>query len=111
MDAIGQVVQKVKADYAKSKTKKLMMIDGFLCYAVVTGLVQMVYMLLVGTFPFNSFLSSFICHLGIFACGVSLRLQLTSTSGEFKGANQETSFGDFAFCCLVLLFVVFSFLG
>ena len=41
---------------------------------------------------------------------VSLRLQLTSSS-EFKSVSPEKAFGDFAFCCLVLFFVVFSFMG
>lgn len=28
---------------------------------------QIIYMLLVGSFPFNSFLSGVFCHLGLFA--------------------------------------------
>lgn len=94
-------------------------------------------MILVGNFPFNSFLSGFICHVGIFALAsestlllpdysffnsqthfhlsshigtVCLRLQLTSKA-EFNSVTPERAFGDFAFCALVLLFVVFSFLG
>lgn len=83
----------------------------------------------VGTFPFNSFLSGFICHVGIFAAGIftiydmkkiiilflqqydftncdyflfigaSLRLQLTSPE-EFKNITPEKAFGGFALCCL-----------
>jgi hypothetical protein len=37
-------------------------------------------------------------------------LQLTSTT-EFKDITPERAFGDFALCVLVLLFVVYSFLG
>mmetsp|Transcript_105785 Transcript_105785/g.207475 ORF Transcript_105785/g.207475 Transcript_105785/m.207475 type:complete len:111 (+) Transcript_105785:31-363(+) len=110
MDTIKQVYTKVRSEYSKNVTNKLMMVDALACYCVVTGLVQLVYMILVGNFPFNSFLSGFICHVGIFACTISLRLQLTST-GEFKSISPEKAFGDFAFCVLVLLFVVFSFLG
>ncbi|KAJ1428389.1 DAD/Ost2 [Ochromonadaceae sp. CCMP2298] len=110
MESIGQVYTKVKSDYGKNINKKLMMIDALAIYCVATGLIQLAYMILVGNFPFNSFLSSFICHVGIFACAVSLRLQLTSTS-EFTDISPEKSFGDFTFCVLVLLFVVYSFLG
>jgi hypothetical protein len=39
----------------------------------------------------------------------SLRLQLSST--EFNSVNADKAYGDFAFCAIVLLFVVFSFLG
>lgn len=49
-------------------------------------------------------------HLYLRLMIVSLRLQLTST-GEFKSISPERAFGDFAFCVLVLLFVVYSFLG
>eukprot|EP01038_Epipyxis_sp_PR26KG_P017122 gene17122-23563_t len=110
MEAIKQVYLKVTADYSKTLTQKLLVIDAFLIYTVCTGVVQFIYMLLVGTFPFNSFLSSFICHVGLFSLGVSLRLQLGSAS-EFKNISPEKSFGDFVFCAVVLLFVVYSFLG
>lgn len=52
---------------------------------------------------------SLLSHLQFFIT-VSLRLQLT-TSSEFKSVTPEKAFGDFAFCCLVLFFVVFSFMG
>mmetsp|Transcript_33371 Transcript_33371/g.56024 ORF Transcript_33371/g.56024 Transcript_33371/m.56024 type:complete len:111 (-) Transcript_33371:47-379(-) len=110
MDSIKQVAEKVRSEYGKNLTSKLMMIDAFAVYCVVTGLVQMVYMILVGNFPFNSFLSGFICHVGLFALAVSLRLQLTSNK-EFSNVSPEKAFGDFVFCALVLLFVVYSFLG
>ena len=111
------------------------MVDAFLCYTVATGIAQFLYVVFVGTFPFNSFLSGFFCHVALFALGgeeiyptdysfstvskcchnmmiatVSLRLQLTSSS-EFQSVTPEKAYGDFAFCCLVLFFVVFSFMG
>ena len=87
---------------------------------------QLFYMVFVGTFPFNSFLSGFICQVALFALGgewnvlqlcfcsclsaVSLRLQYTSP-GEFKNVTPSKATWDFVLCGLVLLFVVFSFLG
>jgi oligosaccharyltransferase complex subunit epsilon len=65
--SIKQIVNKFVEDYNKNRTKKLMMVDSLMAYAFVTAIVQMVYMILVGTFPFNSFLSGFFCHLGLFA--------------------------------------------
>ena len=49
-------------------------------------------------------------HHHIIPTPASLRLQLTSSS-EFKNITPEKAFGDFAFCSLVLFFVVFSFMG
>ena len=33
------------------------------------------------------------------------------TSVDFKGTSVERAYGEFAFCCLVLFFVVVSFMG
>ena len=44
-----------------------------------------------------------------FAFLASLRLSLSSS--EFKSVTPEKAFGEFAFCALVLFFVVFSFMG
>jgi hypothetical protein len=41
---------------------------------------------------------------------VSLRLQLSSPK-EFSDVTPERALGDFVFCAVVLLFIVFSFLG
>lgn len=40
MDTVKQVFTKVRSEYSKNATKKLMMIDALACYCVVTGLVQ-----------------------------------------------------------------------
>ena len=42
------------------------LLDGFLVYVLLTGVLQFLYCLLVGTFPFNAFLSGFICTVGVF---------------------------------------------
>ena len=109
MNAIGQVFHKVKADYIKNSTLKTQLVDVFLLWTLATAATQLVYVILVGTFPFNAFLSSFFCHIGLFAFGASLRLSLSSS--EFKSITPEKAFGEFAFCALVLFFVVFSFMG
>eukprot|EP01041_Mallomonas_annulata_P006411 gene6411-12965_t len=109
MSAIGEVSSKVISEYKRHITKKLLMIDAFIVFTVVTGACQALYVAMVGTFPFNSFLSSFLCCMGMFTLGVSLRLQLTSS--EFKNVNPEKAFGDFVFCSLVLFFVVVSFMA
>ncbi len=129
--SLGQIFSAVKNEYQRTRTKKILMVDALIVYALASAVVQVVYMVMVGTFPFNSFLSGFLCQLGLFALAgeyrvfvrnvyflmlssllstVSLRLQLTSKE-EFQNINQEKAFGDFAFCAIVFLFVVFSFLG
>lgn len=42
------------------------LIDYFLVFALATGVIQFLYMLLVGQFPFNSFLAGFLGAVGFF---------------------------------------------
>ena len=91
-------------------------------------------MLYAGSFPFNSFLAGFFCHLGLFVFAgnlaavklylsplsyfvqplklASLRLAiLPDKDGKTIESSTETAFAGFSVCCLTLFFVVFSYLG
>ena len=74
MQDISSVVTQIQSEYRKTSTVKTLLVDALLVYSLLTAVVQFVYVVFVGTFPFNSFLSGFICHLTLFALGVSLRL-------------------------------------
>lgn len=54
------------SSYKKSTSKTVQLIDYFLVFALVTGVIQFAYVLLVGQFPFNSFLAGFIAAVGFF---------------------------------------------
>jgi hypothetical protein len=60
------IVSDFLAKYQKTTPKKIKLIDGFLAYVLATGITQFIYCALVGTFPFNSFLSGFVCTVGVF---------------------------------------------
>lgn len=94
----------------------------------VAGAVQMLYCLLVGTFPFNSFLAGFISCVSSFVLAVSLRIQCNPENSSVFAAYAgiaatdagaaptkrllpERAFADFLFAHLVLHLVVFNFLG
>lgn len=63
------VIRNFYDEYMKSTPKKLKIVDAYLAYILMTGVLQFVYCCLVGTFPFNSFLSGFICTVGCFVLG------------------------------------------
>lgn len=63
--------------YKSATPTKLKIIDAYLTYVFFTGVIQFVYCCLVGTFPFNAFLSGFISCVGCFILGVCLRLQVS----------------------------------
>ena len=66
------VISKFYDEYMNSTPKRLKIIDAFLFYVMLTGIVQFAYCALVGTFPFNSFLSGFISCVGTFVIGGEL---------------------------------------
>jgi len=69
MAKILGIVSKFYDDYTKTTSKKLKIIDAYLLYIMLTGIVQFSYCCLVGTFPFNSFLSGFISSVSCFILG------------------------------------------
>ncbi|KAL8107648.1 dolichyl-diphosphooligosaccharide--protein glycosyltransferase subunit DAD1-like isoform X2 [Apium graveolens] len=72
---------------------------------------QVVYMALVGSFPFNSFLSGVLSCVGTAVLAVCLRIQVHKENKEFKDLPPERAFADFVLCNLVLHLVIMNFLG
>ncbi len=66
MPKLLTVIYKFKDEYVNSTPKKLKIIDAYLLYVLLTGIIQFLYCCLVGTFPFNSFLSGFISCVSCF---------------------------------------------
>eukprot|EP01027_Heterolobosea_sp_BB2_P001321 GEZU01002022.1.p1 GENE.GEZU01002022.1~~GEZU01002022.1.p1 ORF type:complete len:130 (-),score=36.41 GEZU01002022.1:22-372(-) len=92
--------------------RRLKVIDVFLVYILLTGIIQFVYCALVGTFPFNSFLAGFISCIGLFVLTVSLRMQVNPLNkDQFKGITLERAFADYVLCAILLFFVAINFMG
>merc|ERR1712037_446505 len=99
------VVGKFLNEYKSATPTKLKIIDAYLTYVFFTGVIQFVYCCLVGTFPFNAFLSGFI------SC-VCLRLQVNpQNKSQFEGISPERAFADFVFAHIILHLVVMNFIG
>ncbi|RZB69931.1 Dolichyl-diphosphooligosaccharide--protein glycosyltransferase subunit DAD1 isoform B [Glycine soja] len=107
--------------YAATPTN-LKIIDLYVIYAVFTAFIQfkpmflfvneqVVYMALVGSFPFNSFLSGVLSCVGTAVLAVCLRIQVNKENKEFKDLAPERAFADFVLCNLVLHLVIMNFLG
>ncbi|XP_076810535.1 dolichyl-diphosphooligosaccharide--protein glycosyltransferase subunit DAD1-like [Clavelina lepadiformis] len=106
------VMTKFYSDYIAKTPQKLKIIDAYLTYILITGVLQFVYCALVGTFPFNSFLSGFISCVASFVLAVNLRLQVNpENSRDFKSIAPERAFADFLFAHMVLHLVVINFIG
>lgn len=80
-DSIASVLKDLWRRYHDDTPQRLKLIDAYLAYVMMTGIVQFVYCCLVGTFPFNSFLSGFISTVGCFVLGgASLKILVTPTN-------------------------------
>merc|ERR1711974_50545 len=106
------VVGKFLTEYKSATPTKLKIIDAYLSYVFFTGVIQFVYCCLVGTFPFNAFLSGFISCVGSFILGVCLRLQVNpQNKSHLEGISPERGFADFIFAHIILHLVVINFMG
>lgn len=106
-------------EYLKSLTPRLKLIDSFLAFLVALGILQFIYVLLIGNFPFNGFLGGFIACVGQFVLTVSLRFHYasadaakkTSYISPFAKITPEAAFGEYTFASLILHFIVFHFIN
>ncbi|XP_048254929.1 dolichyl-diphosphooligosaccharide--protein glycosyltransferase subunit DAD1-like [Haliotis rufescens] len=111
-EKLTSVIAKFYDEYIQSTPKRLKIVDAYLVYVFLTGVFQFGYCCLVGTFPFNSFLSGFISTVGSFVLGVCLRLQVNpQNKNDFIGISPERAFADFVFAHVILHLVVINFLG
>ncbi len=98
---------------------------------------QFAYLLLVGSFPFNSFLAGFFSCVGFFVltgevvhqhfvprfrfvmglspddgfCAVCLRMQIDPANADFKDMSPERAFADYVLCNALLHLVIWNFMG
>ncbi|GLT58544.1 hypothetical protein SLA2020_314290 [Shorea laevis] len=100
----------LRTAYAATPTN-LKMIDLYVGFAVLTAVIQVIYMALVGSFPFNSFLSGVLSCVGTAVLAVCRRIQVNKENKEFKDLAPERAFADFVMCNLVLHLVIMNFLG
>lgn len=110
--SLATVINNFYIDYQKNTPKKLKTVDAYLFYVLITGVIQFAYCCLVGTFPFNSFLSGFISTVGCFVLGVCIRLQANpQNKQQFNSISPERGFADFIFAHIILHLVIVNFIG
>ncbi|KAI9510965.1 DAD family-domain-containing protein [Russula earlei] len=100
------------AAYLDATPSRLKLVDAFLVFLVLSGVIQFVYCVLVTSFPFNAFLAGFASTVGQFVLTASLRSQVNAKNRAlFKDVSPERAFADFVVGSVVLHFFVFNFLG
>ncbi|KAI1719270.1 DAD family domain-containing protein [Ditylenchus destructor] len=103
---------KLYHDYQKTTASKLKLIDAYMFYILLTGITQFVYCCMVGTFPFNAFLSGFCSTVASFVLAACLRIQVNpENKDQFPNISPERAFADFIFAHVILHLVVINFIG
>ncbi|EIW82472.1 defender against death DAD protein [Coniophora puteana RWD-64-598 SS2] len=109
---VSGAVTTLWGSYLDQTPDRLKLIDAFLVFIMLSGIVQFVYCVLVTNFPFNAFLAGFSSCIGQFVLTASLRSQVNPENrSEFKDVSPERAFADFALGSIVLHFFVYNFLG
>ena len=109
MDELRQLVSAGLGKYSGETPDRIKALDLFSVFCLSTAVIQFLYYVVVGSFPFNSFLSGFIAALGTLTLTVCLRVQITSP-GVFK-LSAERCFADYLVANLFLHLACICFLG
>ncbi|KAK4983129.1 oligosaccharyltransferase complex subunit epsilon [Elasticomyces elasticus] len=99
-------------NYVEHTPQRVKLIDTFMAFLVVVGVLQFVYCVLAGNYPFNAFLSGFSATVGQFVLTASLRIQTNpENKADFEGLSHERAFADFIFGSLILHFFCVNFIN
>ncbi|KAH8676622.1 DAD/Ost2, partial [Tricladium varicosporioides] len=99
-------------NYLDKTPQRTKLIDVFMSFLVVVGVLQFVYCVIAGNYPFNAFLSGFSATVGQFVLTASLRIQTNvDNKAEFESVSQERAFADYVFGSLILHFFCVNFIN
>ncbi|KAI1209986.1 defender against death DAD protein [Annulohypoxylon truncatum] len=98
--------------YVEKTPQRTKLIDVFMAFLVIVGILQFVYCVLAGNYPFNAFLSGFSATVGQFVLTASLRIQTTEgNKSEFPSVSPERAFADYVIGSLILHFFCVNFIN
>ncbi|KAJ1537348.1 hypothetical protein HK096_009452 [Nowakowskiella sp. JEL0078] len=99
-----EIFPRLWSSYLHNTQTLLKIIDAYLVVIMLTGIIQFIYVVIVGTFPYNAFLSGFICSVGSFVLTVWDKLKVNlykainvgnttsiSTTSSYTQAEQSDS--------------------
>ncbi|RKP23225.1 defender against cell death 1 [Syncephalis pseudoplumigaleata] len=99
-------------DYRATTDRRVQLIDAYMVFLMLTGILQFAHIFLAGSYPYNAFLSGFSSTVGAFVFAAALRVQTNPrNTPSTKSISPERAFADFIFCNLLLFLAVANFLG
>ncbi|WRT63244.1 uncharacterized protein IL334_000147 [Kwoniella shivajii] len=111
-DALQSSFQTLLENYQTTIPARVKLIDSFLLFIFLSGVLQFAYRVLVTSYPFYAFAGGFGSTVGQFVLLAGLRAQVApGRDGEFKEVSQERAFADFCAASVILHLFAFNFLG
>ncbi|KXT14049.1 hypothetical protein AC579_10526 [Pseudocercospora musae] len=107
-----QIALGVWNNYLNHTPQRVKLIDFFMAFLILVGVLQFAYCVLAGNYPFNAFLSGFSATVGQFVLTASLRIQTNpENKREFEKISHERAFADFVFGSMILHFFCVNFIN
>jgi len=107
-----EVLLGIWKDYFDTTPQQSKLIDAFMAFLAIVGVLQFVYCIILGNYPFNAFLSGFSATVGEFVLTASLRIQTNiANKDEFPSVSHERAFADYVFSSLILQFFCVNFIN
>ncbi|KAE8442296.1 hypothetical protein EG329_003496 [Mollisiaceae sp. DMI_Dod_QoI] len=99
-------------NYLDTTPQRTKLIDSFMGFLVVVGVLQFVYCVIAGNYPFNAFLSGFSATVGQFVLTASLRIQTNGENkADFGEVSPERHVAHYVFGSLILHFFCVNFIN
>lgn len=105
-----QLVMTFRKSYTETYSHKIKLIDSFIVFAFLILCVQMVYVILNGLDPMNSFLAGVVSCVGTITLLISLRFHVNPKTKLKEYANEKV-YSEFLISGIILFFVCINFLG
>ena len=98
--------------YISETPSHFKLIDAFLLFLFVTGVLQFVYCVVLSDYPFNSFLAGFAATVGQFVLTLALRMQIGARADtkDRPRVTEGRALAEFVLASVVLHFFVVNFL-
>ncbi|KAG4104138.1 defender against death DAD protein [Neocallimastix lanati (nom. inval.)] len=105
-------IQILWENYLKNTPGRYKILDAYMSFVVMMGVIQFVYCFIIGKEPWATFLAGFISCVGTFVLVANLRIQSNPNNmKEFPKITPERSYADFFICSIILYLFVISFIG
>ena len=105
-----ELIETFYENYKEANSQKLRLIDTFVVFSFLVFCVQMVYVVLNGLDPMNSFLSGVMACVGTIILLVCLRLHVNPKT-KLPTDSPEKVYSEYLIASFILYFVCINFMG